>query len=119
MFKTDNSFFDELAKAATGAVGAMANFRSQIQSEIKTQLNRFLGEMDLVTRDEYEIVEEMARAARLENTKLAARIAELEKKAGIKSAPVKTTVKKSPVKKQAKKAATKKVTKKPVAKKKK
>lgn len=108
MFKTDNRFFEEMAKAATGAVSAMTGIRQQIQGEIKTQINRFIVEMDFVPREDFEIVEAMAREARLQNTKLESRIAALEKSVGI-AAPVKKAVKKkAAVKKAPKKTSAKK-----------
>lgn len=102
MGKTDNKLFDEFAKMATGAVSAFAGVRGQIQSEIKTQINRFIAEMDFVPRDDFEIVESMAREARIQNEKLATRIAELEAHLGLKP-KAKAEAK---VKKAAKKAAT-------------
>lgn len=109
MFKTDNRFFDEMAKAATGAVSAVAGFRQQIQSEIKSQVNRFIVEMDFVPREDFETVEAMAREARLQNGKLEARIAELEKLAGISKVTKKTAApKKAAAKKPAKKTSAKK-----------
>ena len=42
---------------------------------------RFLRELDLVRREEFEAVKEMARLAREENEALKARIDALEKKA--------------------------------------
>jgi BMFP domain-containing protein YqiC len=103
MFKTDTKFFDEFAKAATGAVGALSGVRQQIQNEIKTQINRFIVEMDFVPREDFEIVEAMAREARLQNEKLAARVTHLEKLAGV-SAAVKSVKKTAPKKTSAKKA---------------
>ena len=110
MFKTDNRFFDEMAKAATGAVSAVTGIREQIGSEIKTQINRFIVEMDFVPREDFEIVEAMASEARLQNAKLEARIIELEKLAGIsKKVPLnKTAAKKAVAKKPVKKTSAKK-----------
>ena len=116
--KTDNKFFDEFAKMATGAVSAFAGFREQIQTEIKSQVNRFIVEMDFVPREDFEIVEAMAREARLQNEKLAARLAEVEAHLGLKKpAPAKVAVKTK--KTAAKKAAAKKSTAKATAKNKK
>lgn len=94
MIKKDSRFFEDLAKAATGAVGALAGLRGQIHKEIRTQINRFIAEMDFVPREDFEIVEAMAREARLHNQKLEARIAKLEGKKPTaptkkKTAPVK------------------------------
>ncbi len=86
MLKTDNRFFDDLAKVATGAVGALSGAREQIRAEIKSQIGRFVAEMDFVPREDFEIVEAMAREARLTNQRLEKRLAELEKKTGVKKA---------------------------------
>lgn len=118
MFKTDTRFFDEMAKAATGAVSAVTSIRQQIQSEIKTQINRFIVEMDFVPREDFEIVESLAKEARLQNASLEARIAELEKRAGIKPAPIKAAPKKAAAKKVAAKKVTAKKTSKKTSKKK-
>lgn len=114
MRKTENRFFDEFAKMATGAVSAIAGIREQIQSEIRNQMNRFIVEMDFVPREDFEIVESLAREARLQNEKLAARLAILEDRLGIK--PVSAKKKTAGKKTAAKKAAVKK---KPVSAKKK
>ncbi len=91
--------FDELAKMMTNAAGAAQGARREIDTLIKTQIERGLNELEIVKREEFEAVKEMAAKAREENDVLAARIAELEKTA-------KPAVKK-PVKKAVKKAAKK------------
>ena len=103
VLKTDNRFFEDLAKAATGAVGALSGVREQIRSEIKSQLNRFIVEMDFVPREDFETVEAVAREARLQAQRLEARIIDLEKKLGVKAngktapkAAPKATTKKKP-----------------------
>ena len=78
--RSDKRFFDDLAKFATGAVGALSGLRGQIHKEIRLQINRFIAEMDFVPREDFEVVEAMAREARLHNQKLEARIAKLEGK---------------------------------------
>jgi BMFP domain-containing protein YqiC len=94
VLKKDNRFFDDLAKVATGAVGALSGVREQIHAEIKSQINRFIAEMDFVPREDFEIVEDMAREARLANQKLEKRIAELEKKSSGKKTATKAKKKK-------------------------
>lgn len=95
MIKTDTRFFDDLAKVATGAVGALSGLREQIHAEIRAQINRLIVEMDFVPREDFEIVEDMAREARLANQKLEKRIVALE--AQLNGKP-----KKAPSKKKAK-----------------
>ncbi len=105
MLRQDSRFFDDLAKVATGAVGAISGIRGQIRTEIRSQINKFIVEMDFVPREDFEIVEGMAREARLHNQKLEARLAALETKLGIKAAKPKTATKKptTPSKPQVKK----------------
>ena len=91
--------FDELAKMMTNAAGAAQGARREIDTLIKTQIERVLNELEIVKREEFEAVKEMAAKAREENDVLAARIAELEKAA-------KPAVKKA-AKKPAKKAVKK------------
>jgi BMFP domain-containing protein YqiC len=47
---------------------------------MKSWMERWLADSDLVTREEFDAVREMATKAREENESLAARIAELEAK---------------------------------------
>ena len=106
MFKTDNRFFDDLAKVATGAVGALSGAREQIRAEIKSQINKFVVEMDFVPREDFEIVEAVAREARLQSQRLEARVIDLEERLGIK--PKKTTAAKPTATAKKKTTATKK-----------
>ena len=83
MTHTNNQLFDEFAKLMTDAAGVAQGVRDEAETAIRGQLERFMGDMDLVTRDEFEAVKEMAVAARDENDRLAARLAVLEAKLGI------------------------------------
>lgn len=76
--QTDNRILDDLAKLATNAIGTAAAMRQEVESRVKAQLERLLVEMNLVTRDDYEAVKEMAAIARSEQEALAARVAKLE-----------------------------------------
>ncbi|GEQ97781.1 hypothetical protein JCM17844_14180 [Iodidimonas gelatinilytica] len=83
--QTDNRFLDDLAKLATGAAGALTSVRSEAEGAARAWLDRRLGELDLVTRDEFDAVKAMAAKAREENERLKARLEALE--AGQKPAP--------------------------------
>lgn len=114
----DKQLFDDVARLATGAVGALSGFRQHLRQEIKTQLDRFLIELDLVPRSDFEIVEQMTKQARLDNESLKKRLADLEAKLGgvkIAAAPVKKSTS-SAVKAKTKPAAKKAPAKKPVKK---
>ena len=75
---TSNRLLDEMARLMTDAAGAAQGVRREVETVMKTQAQRILAEMDVVTREEFEAVREMAIMAREENEKLAARIAALE-----------------------------------------
>ncbi|WP_316860298.1 accessory factor UbiK family protein [uncultured Cohaesibacter sp.] len=86
MTQTNNRLFDEFAKLMNDAAGVAQGVRDEAETAIRAQLERFMGDMDLVTRDEFEAVKAMAVAARDENEALAARIAVLEEKLGLVAA---------------------------------
>lgn len=69
-------FLDDLAKVASGAVQSLGDIRGQV----KSMVNAFLGEMDMVTREEFERVEALAQKARERQVELEKRLAALEKK---------------------------------------
>ena len=82
MTQTTNRFFDEMARLMNDAAGAAQGVKREFDTMFKNQAERFLNEMDIVKREEFEAVKEMARLAREENEALKARIAALEAKLG-------------------------------------
>ena len=78
MTQTTNRFLDELSKLLTDAAGAAQGMRREVESLMRTQGERILREMDVVQREEFEAVKEMAAKARDENDQLRTRIASLE-----------------------------------------
>jgi BMFP domain-containing protein YqiC len=80
--QTDNRLFDDLARMANGAVGSLQGVREDVESRLKNLFERFAGEMDLVTREEFDAVKAMATKAREQNEALEKRIAELETRLG-------------------------------------
>lgn len=83
--QTENRFFDDLARAAGGAMGALNGMRSEVETLFHQRMERIISDMNLVTREEFEIVEAMATEARRENESLNARLDALEKSAPQKS----------------------------------
>src|SRR5216683_3001180 len=78
--QTDNPLLDDLARVASGALGALTGLRAEIEARVRDQLERVLSRMDLVTRDEFDAVRAMAAKARSEQEALLARLAELEQR---------------------------------------
>lgn len=80
MSTSPNRILDEFAKLMTDAAGVAQGARREVETVMRAQGERFLSSMDLVQRDEFEAVREMASAARLENDKLRAEIDALKAK---------------------------------------
>ncbi len=67
------------------AAGVAQGVRREVDTLFKTQAERWLRDLDLVKREEFEAVKDMARIAREENDALKARIEALEAKSGSKA----------------------------------
>lgn len=74
-----NPLLDGLSKLMTDAMGVAQGVKKEADTMVKSQVERLLRDVDVVTREEFDAVKEMAANARDENDRLAARIAELEK----------------------------------------
>jgi BMFP domain-containing protein YqiC len=88
----ENKFFEDLSKMMSSASGAFFDMKREVEQMVATQTEKFVGRMNFVTREEFEVVREMASTAREENEALKKRITELEKTS-------KTASTKSPAKK--------------------
>jgi BMFP domain-containing protein YqiC len=80
MTQTSNRFFDEMARLMNDAAGVAQGVRREFDTLLRTQAERILRELDMVKREEFEAVKDMARLAREENEALKARVAALETK---------------------------------------
>lgn len=76
--QSQNRFFDDVARVAAGAAGALTGVRGEIEARFRDQLERVLAGMDLVTREEFEAVKAMAAKAREEQEVLRRRVEALE-----------------------------------------
>ncbi len=85
--QSDNRILDDMAKVATGAIGSLTGLRQEIEAKVQQHLERLLGRMNLVTREEFETMKEVAQAAREEQIKLERRLKELEAKFAEMSQP--------------------------------
>lgn len=80
MPQTRNRFFDDISRLMTDAAGLAEGARREVDTALRSQLERLLSGMDIVTREEFEAVREMAALARAENDRLRERVAALESK---------------------------------------
>jgi len=84
--QTTNRILDDLAKVANGAVSTVVGIKDEVEAMVRQQMERFLANMDLVTRDEFEVVKALAANARAEQEKLEKKVAALEKALAAKPA---------------------------------
>jgi BMFP domain-containing protein YqiC len=72
-------FLDDLAKVATGAIGSFSEVRHQVRNLVKERVDQLMGQMDMVSREEFERVEAVAEKARLRQEELEKRLTALER----------------------------------------
>ena len=77
---------DDLARLATDAAGVAQGARREVETAFRAQAERFVAGMDLVSREEFEVVRDMAAKARAENEALKARLDAMEEAATTASA---------------------------------
>ncbi|ADZ69626.1 accessory factor UbiK family protein [Polymorphum gilvum] len=78
MTQGPNRLLDEFAKLMTDAAGVAQGARREVEAAFRAQAERFLSDMDIVKRDEFEVVKEMAVRALDRVEVLEGRVAELE-----------------------------------------
>lgn len=76
--QTRNRFLDDMSQLMTNAMGVAQGARQEAETAMKSLLDRWLADRDLVTRDEFDAVRAMAQKAREENDLLRARLEALE-----------------------------------------
>ncbi|MGL4239668.1 MAG: accessory factor UbiK family protein [Beijerinckiaceae bacterium] len=91
MSTAGSRILDDLGRLMTDAAGVASGVRREIDSIVKSQIDRLLRDADVVTREEFEAVREMAALARDENEALRARIEALEAKLAGEAAAEKST----------------------------
>jgi BMFP domain-containing protein YqiC len=77
---SENRLLDDLARVASGALGALTGVRDEVETRMREQFERVLGRMNLVRREEFDAVQAMAANARSAQEALEARVAMLEAK---------------------------------------
>ncbi|SHM29966.1 accessory factor UbiK family protein [Roseibium suaedae] len=85
MSQGPNRLFDDFAKLMTDAAGVAQGARREVETAFRAQAERFLSDMDLVSREEHEAVKDMAVRALDRIEELEARLAALEAKSASKA----------------------------------
>lgn len=84
MVQTNNRIFDEMARLMNDAAGVAQGVRREFDTLFRAQAEKMLRDLEVVSREEFEAVKEMARLAREENEALKARLDALEAKSAVK-----------------------------------
>lgn len=82
MTQTSNRVLDELARLMTDAAGVARGLREEAETVFRSQAEKVLRDLDIVQREEFEAVREMAARAREENERMSERLAALEARLG-------------------------------------
>ena len=80
--QTQNPILDDLAHLASGAAGIAAGIKAEVETQLRQRIERWLSELDLVPREEFEAVKDMAAKARAEQETMAERLEALEAQLG-------------------------------------
>ncbi len=74
----EKKLFSDLARMAGSAAGLAAGMREEVENLVRHRVQNMLSGMDLVSREEFEAVKQVAQTARAEQEKLEVRLAKLE-----------------------------------------
>ena len=78
MTQSSNRLFDEMARLMGDAASVAQGVKREAETLFRTQMERFVADLDLVKREEFDIAKEMASKAREENEALKKRVEALE-----------------------------------------
>jgi BMFP domain-containing protein YqiC len=76
--QSENRLFDDVARMAGGALSMLTGLKTEIEALVRAQVEGWVGSLKLVTREEFDLVRDMAAKARDEQESLLARIKVLE-----------------------------------------
>jgi BMFP domain-containing protein YqiC len=77
-----NRLVDEFAKMLTDAAGMAQGVKREAETAFRSQAEKLVNSMDLVTREDFDAVRAMAAQALDANQELQKRVADLESKLG-------------------------------------
>jgi len=78
--QSENPFISDFVKMMNNAAGTVAGMTREARENARERFKEFMGDMDFVSREEFEAVKEMAATARAEAEALKARLDEIEAK---------------------------------------
>jgi len=86
---------DDLVRTASSAAGTVFGLRDEVEAQMRERFERILARADVVGRDEFEAVKEVAATARSEQETLAGHVAALEARLAALEKPATPAVRKA------------------------
>lgn len=80
--QSDKRIFDDLSKFLNGVAGTVTGMGREAEAGFRERTRAWVAGMDLVSREEFDAVKQMAATARTEAEELKVRIAALEAATG-------------------------------------
>ena len=80
MAQTSSRLFDELGRVMNGAAGVADGLRREVESAVRAQAERFVMDMDLVKREDFDALRELVQAQGEEIKALKAELADTKSK---------------------------------------
>lgn len=99
----NNRILDDLTRVTNSALGTMTGVKGEVDAIVRQQFEKILMNMDLVTREEFDVVHDVAIRAAERIDALEAKIADLEKRLEAADATAKPAAKRTTAKTTAKK----------------
>ena len=78
--QSENPFIADFVKMMNSAAGTLAGMGREARDNARERFKEFMGDMDFVSREEFDAVKQMAATAREEADTLKKRVDELEMK---------------------------------------
>jgi len=82
--QTSNKILDDLARVANGAVTTLVGIKDEVDAVVRQRIESLIADTDLISREEFEVVRQLAANARAAQEKLEKRVAVLEAKSSHK-----------------------------------
>ncbi|TDR89310.1 accessory factor UbiK family protein [Enterovirga rhinocerotis] len=75
----NKTLLDDFARLVTDAAGAASGVRREVETAVRTQVERLLRDMDVATREDVEVLRDLVASLRDDNARLARRLEALER----------------------------------------
>ena len=83
--QTRNKLFDDLSELMTNAMGVAQGAKDEADTAMKSFIERWISEKNLISREEFEVNQIMLQKALEENKLMKSRLELLDKKLKVKS----------------------------------